>query len=496
MAQIHCNQHNDLLSETEFKLIESRMYPGGYSESGFLGYNYWLFSERLIDVIEKDNAYLKSVSITHNQIADALDYIIDGYQNFYKQNWKIRFYQPELIIDDMYIVKPVSYMGAQKCPFQNENLDPKYHGHDYGDTDVTIKNIKTGQELSFNTLLPHMIRCHQFFEGSKCKHRLEPSRVIEMFCLKPGVDTPIAKDIKMYKSSVDRFLLERFAEDNRIFSNALTLGALKPVLPGPNGMLYYAKANDYPIDVIDTSNYDPTRNIQLKYFSDTSPKNDSYFIKHNEDPCGIAAELSIFNEDSTDVQQTLNSLYDAWCYLKSKTKDWETRPLNVCLIQDGWYNASASTKEYLKVMFPKEIDNGVQGSNYWWDHYDDFNYTDDVANHPDRTFIFQKSNDGLVKINPQRIFADDNKFMNITLIIKIKNRRKHNSHEWFTGVNGYVDAVNPEYLYFMDAFTLLHKSVLYRLVNKLDKSPNIVGATGRQRLMSMKQSDGVVTYTL
>lgn len=308
MAHIHCNKHNDLLTETEFNLIESRMYPGGYSKSGFLGYNYLLFRERLIDVIEKDNAYLKSVGITHEQIADALNYVINGYQNFYKQNWKIRFYRPELIIDDIYIVKPFTYMGgAQKCPFQNESLDPKYHGHDYGDTDVTIKNIKTGQELTFNTLLAHMIRCHQFFEGSKCEYRLEPNSVIKMFDLKPGVDITIIKDVKMYGTTVEGFLLERFAEDNKILNNAFTLGGLKPVLPGPNGLLYCANTDDYPsfetvskivqddsynlnlclsdsddndrTDVIDTSKYDPAENITLKYVGDTSPKTDSYFIK-------------------------------------------------------------------------------------------------------------------------------------------------------------------------------------------------------------------------
>jgi hypothetical protein len=47
--------------------------------------------------------------------------------------------------------------------------------------------------------------------------------------------------------------------------------------------------------------------------------------------------------------------------------------------------------------------------------------------------IFQKKNYGPVLFNPQKSFENDKKFMRITLVVKTKNRRKHNSHEWFIG---------------------------------------------------------------
>ena len=42
---------------------------------------------------------------------------------------------------------------------------------------------------------------------------------------------------------------------------------------------------------------------------------------------------------------------------------WKTRPLDVCMIQHGWYKASDPMKRYLKKMFPKQYYLDSQGKD-------------------------------------------------------------------------------------------------------------------------------------
>jgi hypothetical protein len=93
-----------------------------------------------------------------------------------------------VIIEDNYVVSDDSYLGAQECPFQNKEKDEKYYGYDYGASDIKIKRLDGGDEIVFNTLLPHMIRHHSFFEGPGISHRLDPSKVIQFFDLRAGID--------------------------------------------------------------------------------------------------------------------------------------------------------------------------------------------------------------------------------------------------------------------------------------------------------------------
>ena len=246
--------------------------------------------------------------------------------------------------------------------------------------------------------------------------------------------------------------------------------------------------------------YDPEKNIFVSHFDDVRPNNQQYFTpsKHfGKTSKGIAVVIPFFNEESNALQQTLNSLYNTWNHLRLGSEKWRNSVLYVCLVQDGWNRASESMKNYLKSMFPKKI-RSIHGDKYWWDYYKDFNCSEDEANKlPDRTFVFEKKNYAGVKINPQDCHENDNKFMKISLVVKTKNRRKHNSHEWFLGKNGFAESVNAEYLLLTDAFALYNKWMLYHLARKLDKNSNMVAVTGRQRLMSRtQQNSDVGTFSL
>lgn len=163
--KMHCNHSYEILNEEELKIIEERMYPGNYSDEGFLQ-----LGERLKEVCGNDRLYLQSVNITYQQIVDFLTTLMK------KPN------------HPRYKISIVSYYGGQECPFQNHILDDKDYTDQYGDSDVTIIDKLTGECITFNTLLLHMIEVHHFFESPNCKHRLDPKKIIEMFGLKPGVD--------------------------------------------------------------------------------------------------------------------------------------------------------------------------------------------------------------------------------------------------------------------------------------------------------------------
>lgn len=172
--KVHCNHGYEVLSDEELDKIGERMYPGQYSQEGFLQ-----LGERLREVYENDRLDLEEIGITYKQITDELTGVI-------KKSQRAQFLKRENSF--RYTIEIVSYNGAQVCPFKNKKLDDKYHGYQYGDSDITITDTLTSQSITFNNLLLHMIEAHHFFESPLSSHRLDPKKVIEMFDLKSGID--------------------------------------------------------------------------------------------------------------------------------------------------------------------------------------------------------------------------------------------------------------------------------------------------------------------
>ena len=249
--------------------------------------------------------------------------------------------------------------------------------------------------------------------------------------------------------------------------------------------------NDKPNKINDINfvlSYDPITKIGIKKFVDIRPQKnyDTYFTKPyqtNEAPAknGLAIGIPFFNEPSHELQQTLHSLQNNWEMLCNMSQKWKNKPLYICLIQDGWQKADQSMKKYLQKLFPCKVN-----EENWWEA-EEFkeNYEG-----PDFTFLFEKDDYDPIIINPQKAFESNRISIKLTLIIKINNRKKHNSHEWFLGKNGFSETLNTEYLFMTDAFTLFSKTCLYHLINYLDKNPCYSAVTGRQRLMSRDQQGG------
>lgn len=200
-----------------------------------------------------------------------------------------------------------------------------------------------------------------------------------------------------------RYLLRTLIQDDQFLTNYVN----SHTIPSPKKHIHY----------------DPRRNITIRHFDDLRPQDKQYFTplsdkssnKLTQEPekSGLAIIIPFYNEESTAVQQTLNSLYETWNYLRKYSNKWRTKNLYICLVQDGWNRAHPTMKEYIKALFPKKIysrkirHQSTNSGVYWWDYYKDFNglieeqEQIEIEQIPDRTFIIQKRNYGPVKINPQ-----------------------------------------------------------------------------------------------
>ena len=245
MSTVHCNHPNDKLSIEEWGQIEARMYPGKASLSGFLQPD-----EKLSTIIQKDLEYLNLVGITTKQISDRLLTIHKKYIQQRYLNYKAGTESDGIVIENKFLVKTKSYMGAQECPFQNKTIDNKYHGYSYGDTDVTITNVSTNESITFNTLLIHMIEQHFFFEGS-VEHRLEPADVIRVLEIKPDIDySPVFKTeyfwSAIYATSFTNFFSNKNLEILQHYSCKYEF------IKTPEKEIY---AYIFPADIIDGSDW-------------------------------------------------------------------------------------------------------------------------------------------------------------------------------------------------------------------------------------------------
>ena len=256
------------------------------------------------------------------------------------------------------------------------------------------------------------------------------------------------------------------------------LQTLKKKVAQPTGEVEIYEDNDkvYGLDGVEQDG------IIIRKYYDYRPKDDEYFTRvDREKREGIAVVIPFFNEPSHELQQTLNSMNIGYKYLQKTRASWQKEHLYVCLIQDGWSKADESMRNYLKIMFPKKI-KGV----WWWEYFEEFkkDFKDEGSN---ITFVFERKSYGESIVNCQKVYKDNRNEMKITLVVKIGNRRKHNSHEWFLAKQGFGQAVHPRYLFLTDAFTLYSETCLYYLARDLDDNRGLCAVTGRQRLMSKKQ---------
>jgi hypothetical protein len=147
----------------ELDEIESRMRPGAFSRVGFLGPD-----ESLTAVIESDRAEMNRLGLTPEQIAEALERLIDAAESSASRSAKV---------DGRFRVEVEILTGFQICPFA---ADPHHsqctagRGVRHASANWRIANLETGQRLQGPGLIVHLVRDHEFFLGPGSPLRVSP----------------------------------------------------------------------------------------------------------------------------------------------------------------------------------------------------------------------------------------------------------------------------------------------------------------------------------
>jgi hypothetical protein len=174
---IYLGNRPELIKDLDvFKALEKVMRPGAQSEAGFLDP-----TERLYEVYQNDDATLKKLGISYDQIADKLEEIVKACQD--------KKYAEQVKIKSMTVTLEVCF-GHEDCPFGcpaelksigRSSSDPIFQKV-RSSIDYTVTD--NNSQLFFSGLHVHLIRDHHFFEGHT-KYRLDPEYCVNFFGLMP-----------------------------------------------------------------------------------------------------------------------------------------------------------------------------------------------------------------------------------------------------------------------------------------------------------------------
>jgi hypothetical protein len=141
--------------------LEGSMRPGRLSNGGFLGKN-----ERLDDVLKADDEAVKRLGLTHEKIADRIEYFIKAAGILISTG---------KVVDEKYLVGGIISKGIQPCPW-NDAMP-------YCNLEVFVKNLETKEQLDFPGGIVHLIREHHFYEGKQSPYRVDPEKAARVLDL-------------------------------------------------------------------------------------------------------------------------------------------------------------------------------------------------------------------------------------------------------------------------------------------------------------------------
>ena len=204
---INCNYSNNKISNDEWNSIQNRCIEHKHINP----------KENLKNIIETDEQILSNTGITFEQLEDfcfALRLYVKKYEikentknikppivknffedqtdNFFSLNrknwclWNQSSYQFNMFDTNYYIIR-YTWGGAERCPFQSPE-DKNYHGYEYGSLDWLIWNLDTNDFMHIGDLLFHQISTHHFFQSNSSPYRVEPTKLIQLFNLKPNTN--------------------------------------------------------------------------------------------------------------------------------------------------------------------------------------------------------------------------------------------------------------------------------------------------------------------
>jgi hypothetical protein len=141
----------------EYDAIQHQMEPGIITLDGFLGTD----KRRLIDIISSDDVKVHQLKVTHQAIAEKMQYFrdigLDGLGEFIK-------------VENDFEVRVDSVRGKLPSPFGGPGM--------YEKVNTTVKNLSLDREITYTDLHIHFVRDHGFYEGEGSIYRIEPSNLV------------------------------------------------------------------------------------------------------------------------------------------------------------------------------------------------------------------------------------------------------------------------------------------------------------------------------
>lgn len=146
----------------QLKKAQENMQAGVMSLEGFLGPDH----RDLGQIIDEDDIAVRDLGLTHRQIADRMRRLKEKGEAGLGE-----FIRVEPNLD----VQVNSVRGGLPCPFGDKGLVPK--------TNITVFNLKTGEEVTFTDLSIHFIEKHRFYQGQGSRFRLVPEKLARVIGL-------------------------------------------------------------------------------------------------------------------------------------------------------------------------------------------------------------------------------------------------------------------------------------------------------------------------
>jgi len=144
----------------ELTKVQEKMQPGKIVIDGMLGDD----TRPLVDIITEDRGVVNGLGLTHEEIADFLDDMVE--------QGKAGLGDPVRVGD--FTVQVEHYRGRIPCPWA-DGVFPKVL--------MRLVHGPSGKRLLVSALGLHMIREHGFYQGSGSDYRVDPKIVALMMGL-------------------------------------------------------------------------------------------------------------------------------------------------------------------------------------------------------------------------------------------------------------------------------------------------------------------------
>ncbi len=145
-------------------IIQEQMRPGAITRDGLLGED----RRKLRDVIEADDATVNRLGLSHARIAARLRELRDA---------GARGLGEPIRVDDRFEIRVDAARGKLPCPFGHPGL--------YGKEFIIVRNLSSGEQVTFTRLNIHLIEAHGFYEGIGSPYRQDPETLARVLGITP-----------------------------------------------------------------------------------------------------------------------------------------------------------------------------------------------------------------------------------------------------------------------------------------------------------------------